>query len=312
MIRFLENLKLRRKLLVAMAPLALMVIVAGLYASIESKNIDTRYSELLDQDVRTLQQLTRAKAEAALFGQLLYEDIAELNPDKMWILDGELDQAYAEFQTLVAESLRRSPNRAKEIKAAEALFDRALLDSRPVRAATLIGDNTKSMNLMRGGVDAEMQRAQQAIADIVDEIRITVDQQSDELTRKTHQAILYTWLVIGFGLAASFALAIFIMQGEVVRELFSLRDSIQHLADGKLDQTIPYLDRNNEIGEISRSLRTLQRGACEREIQGWVKSEVASTLSRLQAVQDFSEFANALLSRLSESIPLVYGALYLA
>ena len=312
MIRFLKNLKLRRKLLVAMAPLALMVIVAGLYSSIESKKIDARYSELLDQDVGALQHLTEAKAEAALFGQLLYEDIAELEPDKMRVIEGALDKTYSRFQTFIAESLRQSPNRRKEIEAAEALFDRAVLDCRPVRAATLIGDNTKSMNLMRGGIDAELQRGRQAIADIVQEILTSVDQQSDELTRKTRQAILYTWLVIGFGLAASFALAIFIMQGEVVRELFSLRDSIQHLAEGKLDQTIPYLDRNNEIGEISRSLRTLQQGAREREIQGWVKSEVASTLSRLQAVQDFSEFATALLSRLSESIPLVYGAFYLA
>ena len=67
MISFLANLKLRRKLLLAMAPLALMVIVAGPYASIQSKRIDTRYSELLDQDVSTLQQLTQAEAQAVLF-----------------------------------------------------------------------------------------------------------------------------------------------------------------------------------------------------------------------------------------------------
>ncbi len=312
MIRFLENLKLRRKLLVAMAPLALMVIVAGLYATTAIKKIDARYSELLDQDVRSLQALTRAKAQAALFGQLLYADIAEINPDKMRVMDGQLDNTYAEYQALIAESVRRSPGRLKGIKVAEALFEQAVIDSRPVRAATLAGASAKSMNLMRGGVDTELERARQAIANIVDEIHMSVDQQSNELTEKTHQAVLYTWLVIGFGLVGSFALAIIIMQGEVVRELFSLRDSIQQLADGKLDQTIPYLDRNNEIGEISRALRTLQSGARDREIQGWVKSEVATTLSRLQAVQDFSEFANALLSRLSESIPLIYGALYLA
>ncbi len=312
MIRFLENLKLRRKLLVAMAPLALMVILAGLYATTEIKKIDTRYSELLNADVWTLQHLTRAKAQAAVFGQLLYADIAELNPDRMRVIDGALDKTYADYQTLIAESIRQSPSRAKRIKAAEDLFDRAVIDARPVRAATLAGDNAKSMNLIRGGVDGELERARQAISDIVDEIRASVDQQSDELTRKTHQAVLYTWLVIGFGLAGSFALALFIMQGEVVRELFTLRDSIQELANGKLDQTIPYVERNNEIGEISRALRTLQTGAREREIQGWVKSEVASTLERLQSVQDFREFATAFLSRMSESIPLIYGALYLA
>jgi signal transduction histidine kinase/DNA-binding response OmpR family regulator/HPt (histidine-containing phosphotransfer) domain-containing protein/HAMP domain-containing protein len=312
MIRFLENLKLRRKLLVAMAPLALMVIVAGLYSSRESKQIDTHYTQLLAQDVGALQDLTDAKAEAALFGQLLYEEIAELDPDQMHRIDSELDKTYANYRVLIAEALKEAPGRAKEIKAAEALFDQAVFDSRAVRTVTLVNDNTKAMNLMRSGVDAELQRGRQAIAEIVEEIRKSVDQQSDELTRKTHQAILYTWLVIGFGLAATFALALFIMQGEVVRELFSLRDSIQDLAAGKLDQPIPYLDRNNEIGEISRALQTLQRGAREREIQGWVKSEVASTLARLQAVRDFPDFATALLSRLSESIPLIYGALYLA
>ena len=108
MIRFLENLKLRRKLLVAMAPLALMVIVAGLYSSRESKQIDTRYSELLSHDVGALQDLTQAKSEAALFGQLLYEEIAELDPDKMHRIDSELDKTYANYRALIQQALQES------------------------------------------------------------------------------------------------------------------------------------------------------------------------------------------------------------
>ena len=72
------------------------------------------------------------------------------------------------------------------------------------------------------------------------------------------------------------------------------------------------MERKNEIGEIGRALRTLQGGAREREIQGWVKTEVASTLTRIQAAQDFEAYAKALLSRISECIPLVYGSFYLA
>jgi signal transduction histidine kinase/DNA-binding response OmpR family regulator/HPt (histidine-containing phosphotransfer) domain-containing protein len=312
MINFLTNLTLRRKLILAMAPLVLMVLIAGLYASIQIKHIDTRYSDLLDQDVRTVKNLTRAKALAALFGQLLYADIVELDPDKMYTIEGELDKTYAEYQALIAESVRQSPNRAKEITSAEASFDRAAFDSRAVRAATLVGNNTKAMNLMRGGIDAELQRGRQAIADIVDEISRSVDQQSAELTTKTRRAILLTWLVICFGLLASFAAAFYIVQTEVVQELLTLQGSIQDLAGGKLNEPIAFIDRRNEIGEISRALRTLQQGAQEREIQSWVKSEVASTLRSLQAVQDFAGFARALLSALSESIPVIYAALYIA
>jgi signal transduction histidine kinase/DNA-binding response OmpR family regulator/HPt (histidine-containing phosphotransfer) domain-containing protein len=312
MINFLANLTLRRKLILAMAPLVLMVVIAGLYASIQIRHIDTRYSDLLDQDVRTVKNLTRANTLAALFGQLLYADIVELDPDKMYRIEGELDKTYVQYQALIAESVRQSPNRAKEITSAKATFDRAVFDSRAVRAAALVGDNTKSMNLMRGRIDAELQGGRQAIADIVDEISRSVDQQSAELTDKTRRAILLTWLVISFGLLASFAAAFYIVQTKVVQELLTLQGSIQDLAGGKLNEPIAFIDRRNEIGEISRALRTLQQGAQEREIQSWVKSEVASTLRSLQAVQDFAGFARALLSHLSESIPVVYAALYIA
>jgi signal transduction histidine kinase/DNA-binding response OmpR family regulator/HPt (histidine-containing phosphotransfer) domain-containing protein len=311
MIRFLTNLKLRRKLLLALLPLALMVIIAGLYATSEIKKIDTRYSELVDQDVRTLQYLTQAKVQVTLFGQLLYAEIAELDPGKMHVIDSKLEQANREYQNFIAESIRSTPNREKKIQSAAALFNQVVSDAGPVRASTLNNDNEKAMNLMRGGIDAELQRASQALTAINLEIRESVDAQSAELTQKTHHAILFTWLVIGFGLLASSAMAIYIVQREVVQELLSLRDSIKDLAEGKLYQPIRFTERTNEIGEIGRALQTLQHGAREREIQGWVKAEVASTLVRLQSVENFNAFAKVLLSRTSECIPLLYGAFYL-
>jgi hypothetical protein len=151
MISFLTNLKLRRKLLLALLPLALMVIIAGLYATSEIRKIDTRYSELVDQDVRALQYLTQAKVQATLFGQLLYAEIAELDPGKMHIIDSKLEQANREYQNSIAESIRSTPNREKEIQSAAALFNQVVSDAGPVRASTLNNDNERAMNLMRGG-----------------------------------------------------------------------------------------------------------------------------------------------------------------
>src|SRR6516162_2892964 len=54
---FLSNLKIRRKLLIALAPLAAMVVVAALYSSIQSRMIDTAYTELIDKDVKALHNL---------------------------------------------------------------------------------------------------------------------------------------------------------------------------------------------------------------------------------------------------------------
>ncbi len=93
MIRLLMNLKLRRKLMIAMAPLALMVVLAGLYASYQIKWIDKQYSELIDNDIKTLQSVTSQRALTMRFGMSLYNLIAETDPQRVRLIDSELDTA---------------------------------------------------------------------------------------------------------------------------------------------------------------------------------------------------------------------------
>ena len=171
---------------------------------------------------------------------------------------------------------------------------------------------TKAMKLMRGRAEPKLLLARQALIELADELHASVDQQSSELTARTHRTILITWIVIVLGLAASFAIALSIVQVEVVKVVLSFRGRILDVAQGRLDQPIANLDRPNEIGEMSRALQTLQDAARERETQGWVKAEVAATTQRLQSAEDFADFAAILLSRISESFDLLYGAFYLA
>jgi signal transduction histidine kinase/DNA-binding response OmpR family regulator len=309
---FFKNLRVRRKLLAAMIPLVLMVLAAGIYSSFESKMIDTWYSVLIDNQVKALRSVGEARAHTNRFGLFLFELADETDPDRRQEIDGQLTNVADDFHTAMAAALKQSPERAAKINAATALFQQAEIDARPARAAALAGNNVKALNLLRGGANQELQRAREATIEIMQDLQTYIDQRSDQLTSNTRHAILITWLVIGFGLLWSWAAAFRIVEKEVVKELVSLQGSIQDLADGRLDQNIPYLDRRNEIGEIGRALRTLQLGARERETQGWVKAEVGATLEALQSAQDYPAFGKALLSRLSQSIPLIYGAFYIA
>ncbi|RSL15628.1 two-component system sensor histidine kinase/response regulator [Edaphobacter aggregans] len=308
----LANLRIRAKLLLTVLPLALMVVLATLYSSITSRQIDAHYSNMIDHDVKTLQSLSVARAHANRVGLFLYEEVTEPDPDRRVKIDGELDKIYADFQTRMAEAMAQSPDHAKAIKATAALFDKAMSDARPIRASALANNTEKALSLIRGDAGMELQQARQAAIDSVDELRTTVDRQSDDLTRKTHRAILITWLVVCLGLAATLTFTLYIVQTEVIGELLAVRGSVQALADGQLDQMIPYLNQTNEIGAISRALRTLQDSARERAIQHWVKAEVSDIAEELQSSVNFAEFGRCLFSRLSESIPLLYGALYVA
>jgi signal transduction histidine kinase/DNA-binding response OmpR family regulator/HPt (histidine-containing phosphotransfer) domain-containing protein len=308
----LANLKLRRKLLIAMAPLAAMAIFAGLYSSIQSKRIDTWYSQLIENEVKAVHHIDQARSLNRRFSLYLYRLIVVTDPDRRQVIDGQLDTTYSEFKVQIADAIRLAPVRNAEITVAATDFDKAVLDSRPVRAAVLANDKERAAALLRSSVDPELQRTHEQIIKIADELQRAVDQRSDELTAKTHRSILVTWLVIALGLLVTFIVVSYVLLVDVVRELHSLRDSIQSLASGKLDQPIPFLNRPNEIGEISRSLHTLQAGAKDRETQSWVKAEVVATGLRLQTAENFSTFAASLLSRISECIPILYGSFYLA
>src|SRR5215471_11348072 len=308
----LANLKIRTKVLIALLPLAIMVFIAALYSSDRMSTIDARYSGLLDKDVKALQNLTLAQAHNNKFGLFLYKEIAELDLDRMRIIDGDLDQTITDFHTAMSQAKSQSPDLASDIDAAAALFDQSVADSRPVRAATQAQQNDKAMKLMRDVYDPEWSKARLVVMGLQRGLYDRVERESDELTASTHRTIRTTWIVITLGLLISFAIALSIVQVEVVKVVLSFRNRILDVAEGRLDRPVDNLSRPNEIGEMSRALQTLQVAARERETQAWIKAEVASMTQRLQSADDFAAFADAILSRLSENFDLLFGAFYLA
>jgi len=308
----LAKFRIRSKLLIALLPLALMVLAATLYSSIEMSRIDRRYSALIAQDVKALQSLTDARSKVTQFGQSIYKEIAEPDVEKSKEIDAELDRIVAEYSAIEEDAKQESPALASEIEASSTLFEQAVTDSGRIRALAIRNDTVPAMKGMRESEQAELDRARQGMVVLIERLHRSVDQQSKDLTAKTHRTIRITWFVIGLGLVASFAFGQRIVQREVVDRLEGFRGHILNVADDRLDQSISNLDRKDEVGEMSRALSTLQVSARDRQIQAWVKAEVAATTLRLQSAEDFQAFARILLSRISESIELLYGAFYLA
>ena len=86
-----------------------MLILAALYASIEMNKIDTWYSDLIGKDVKALHNLTVARVLNNRFGQLLYQEIAEPDADRMRVIDADLDKTAAEFHSVLADASARKP-----------------------------------------------------------------------------------------------------------------------------------------------------------------------------------------------------------
>jgi len=308
----LANLRIRAKLLVALLPLVIVVILATLYSSIEMIQLDTKYGVLIHNGEQAIQSLTETRVRTNRFWQNLYKEIAQQDVDKMRLTEIELDTAAAEFNAFSQKGLKENPGLTGPIQAALSLFNQAVSDAHAVRVAALANDDQKALQLMRGGVDAELERARQATVDVIEQGAESVNKQNDALTVTAHRVVLVNWCILGFGLVPAFVLALYVIQREVIAVLLAFRGRMLEVAEGRLDQPIPNLDRANEIGEMSRALLTLQSAARELDTSGWIKGEVSSITERLQSAEDFTGFAGILLSRISESIQLLYGAFYLA
>jgi len=307
---FLANLKIRTKVLIALLPLVIMIVIAALYSSERMRTIDARYSSLLDKNVEALQNITLAQAHNNKLGLFLYKEIAELDAGRMSAIDGDIEQTVSDFHSAMDEARRASPDLASDIDAAAALFNQEVAEARPVRAATQAQQNDKAMKLMREVFDAQWSATRKAVLGLQQTAHSRVDQQAGELRASTTRTIRTTWVVIAFGLLISFAIAQLIVRIEVVQAVLSFRSRILDVAKGRLDQPVGNLDRPNEIGEMSRALQTLQVAARERETHAWIQAQVPAMTHRLQMAGDFAVFADAVLSSLSENFDLLFGAFY--
>src|SRR6516165_8048820 len=102
----LANLKLRRKLLLVMAPLAVMALIAGVYSSVRSKMIDNWYTVLIDNEVTAVHDIDNARAFSLHYALSLHRLVAETDSDRRQVLDGELDTTYSAYKTQLAEAVR--------------------------------------------------------------------------------------------------------------------------------------------------------------------------------------------------------------
>ena len=149
------------------------------------------------------------------------------------------------------------------------------------------------MKLMREVHDPQWSATRRAVMGLQQAVHSRVDRESFELTANTNRTIRTTWVVIALGLLISFAIALSIVQVEVVKVISAFRSRILDVAQGRLDQPVGNLNRPNDL---SRALQALQVAPRERETQAWTKAQVSDMTHRLQLAEDFTAFGNALLS----------------
>ena len=136
---------------------------------------------------------------------------------------------------------------------------------------------------------------------------LAMDRHASEIhLRQRQQAIYLT--------AASLAvllIAAFIFARSITAPLRRLQHSIVALSEGKLSQTIPAQDQQNEIGEIARAVAILQKVYQGMVAQRWIRTNTAAIASELQQAASFTELAETLMSSLGRLFAASQGAFFI-
>jgi len=116
------------------------------------------------------------------------------------------------------------------------------------------------------------------------------------------------FLVVG---VAALLLAAIAITRSITRPLDALRVGIVNLSEGRLNETIPYQDQQNELGEISRGVAVLQGVYRNMESQSWVKTHVTEISTKLQQAKNFTELAQDFLSRVAPLVNAGHAVFYI-
>jgi PAS domain S-box-containing protein len=89
-----------------------------------------------------------------------------------------------------------------------------------------------------------------------------------------------------------------------------LRESIEGLASGQVDQALPYVEYKNELGAVARSLRSLQNTVREMEDSRWIKAHGSEISAALQQAEDLRKLTQSAISRIAQVLKAGHGAFY--
>jgi len=313
---FIEQFKLTTKLVFGFSVGLLVAIAIGVNALSGLSSLEAGMERMYENDVLGISAIKDANLNLIYMGRalrtmLIAQDVATR------------DAAQARFkrmrEKLMIELLeaRKRMYRAETIARYDALqADLAKSLETMERAVAMIqrepmGSSTAGLFITSKEYGAIISKADDGLIELVS-IKEKVAAESLAQAR-THaeetKRLAVILLLVGTLIAALLGLLIGL---SIQRPNEHLRNSVEELAAGKVDEPIPHTDYPNEIGVMARAIGVLQGIYRQANAQHWVKSHTAEISTALQQAEDFRSLTQTAVSKIAPVIGAGHGAFYVA
>jgi PAS domain S-box-containing protein len=311
----LEKLKLSSKLLIGFGGGLLIAILIGVNAIKSLNEMSEQTQAIYENELLGISHLKQANINLIYMGRSMRQMMLATDAEGREKARAMIDKASVTLQMEIAEARKRVYR--EEAKKLLIQFDTQFEQyKRNVnRATTLLEkDGFRASEAVTYISSQEFMNVGNGADDTIDKISKIKEEgarkmaqalaDSSEKTRNISLILMLAGLIFG-GIAG------LIMGASIKRPNDRLRNSVEGLAAGRLDDTIPHADYHNEIGVMARAIKVLQNVCRNMDNQRWIKTNVAEISSRLQHADDYSGLAREFMSAACPLLGVGLGVLYL-
>jgi len=261
---FLENAKIRTKILSLIVPVAMVGLTGLGLVSFNYKNADTVYSDLLARNGVGATELFRANTSLVAAG---YDTTLALVLKEQSIDIGMVEATYKKDVVTLVQRLENAAKLMPELASKiTPVKDRAITITKSmdqVWDAMRSGDYPKARERL-AGISGDTEAWRTDIRAISEGNLTSVLQQSDDLSAQTNSTILTSLSVLGGLFAAAIAMSLWVSARGITGPIARLSARMVSLAGGETREEIDGVDRKDEVGQMAQAVSVFRENALER------------------------------------------------
>jgi methyl-accepting chemotaxis protein len=261
---FLQNAKIRTKILSLVLPICLLGIGAALLLAHQFKTADTAYYNFINHENAAATDMARAARNMAAIPYRAYQILANSKdtPEMAAAVAGYKDETARVLPRL--ESVKtKLPSRAAEVDSfAKRVRDIIVITDQAVKFG--INDQNEEAKKLLFEADLLLQPLIQDTRTWQDMLMTQVATDSDRLTSATDRTIFYSLLLIGLIFSAGVLAAFIITARGITTPIARLRERMTALVAGDTAAEIDGYGRRDEVGQMAAAVMIFRDNAVER------------------------------------------------
>lgn len=261
---FLQNAKIRTKVLSIMIPICLIGIAGVLFVSSQYRDSVTTYSDFISKDETAAVEMSRASQRVTALSYNAYQILVYSTKDPEM---AKFSKDYEENRKILLERFatvkQLMPEQANAVDRLLAKAgDIVALTDQAVKAG-LVDDNDTATKLLKQAdplIDDEVL----AVRQWLDTFNKDIDAKSDALDERATGTISNTLIALGIVFAVAILIAVLVSTRGISAPIERLRARMASLASGNTDEEIAGIGRQDEVGQMAAAVSVFRDNAIER------------------------------------------------